>query len=60
MDCQYVNLIAYLEFASMNYPGFRFSKHLIISGRGMVIVKFVPLTVQVAETFSEFSELYTH
>ena len=54
MDCQYVNLIAYLEFTSMNYPGFRFSRHLIISRRGMVIVKFVPLVplmVQVAENF---------
>ena len=59
MDCQYVKFDCIL-FTSMNYPGFRFSKHLIISGRGMVIVKFVPLTVQVAETFSEFSELYTH
>ena len=49
MDCQYVKSDCIL-FTSVNYPGYRFSKHLIISGRGMAIVKIVPLMVQVAET----------
>ena len=61
MDCQYVKSDCIL-FTSMNHPGYRFSKHFIFSWRGMVIVKFVSLVslmVQVVETFSEFSELYT-
>ena len=46
-------LIAYLESTFMNYPGFRFSKHLHFSNCGISITKFatlVPLSAEVAET----------